>query len=543
MKVRNTTKYQFEFTRAFNEVPDNSSYSFQSQRRLDIYQRLYFEYIYTKSINGLALFWTLTYNDKCIPIYTIPQCPIRWYTHSYTDIRLVTNGILSKWLLRKYDCNLKYFCAPELGDGKGKRGKGNNPHYHFIFFIQPKSNKLPSSFEFASKIKEVWQGSSSYVPFKLAKYGCCQPGNNNGVINSTTALKYVSKYVIKDYATISQEKSIELAWREYLKDSFLTPSLVYRFYRYVLKSPDYPYIKNKSNFISFMLLDKYHNLRKIRTSISYKHFLLISHVCLNPDLHESCKYVYNLLYEYFMSNFYEELVISKIKQYRNLYGTKVRYSQGLGISGLQNVCDPDSNPHFVIPDKSNYLSIPISLYYKRKLFYDTFKDENNNTIYRLNERGINLYCKQLPNRIETYIDRLKTYISTLSTPVSYDYDLLRQYVIYKLVYEYRTYSNRDSLSLSSKFDINDILLDYRHFISYSIFMSDYSPVQFSKKLYDCKRVSFSSHPLFIDNISKFRELDNISCNVSQQLDDIKRADYLKRREIRSQLLRNKFNKK
>lgn len=42
---------------------------------------------------------------------------------------------------------MKYICACEAGEGgtaeHHKRGLGNNPHYHFIFFVTPVDKSTP----------------------------------------------------------------------------------------------------------------------------------------------------------------------------------------------------------------------------------------------------------------------------------------------------------------------------------------------------------------------------------------------------------------
>lgn len=127
MLVENKTHYFSEYTRVYNALPDPNCFGIQSSKRMGYFQRLWFEYAYCRKVNGTCLFYTLTYNDKHIPQYRGHNC------FSYADIRYITNGALSKWLLRHYGSKLLYFCACESGEGNGVRGKGNNPHYHFIF--------------------------------------------------------------------------------------------------------------------------------------------------------------------------------------------------------------------------------------------------------------------------------------------------------------------------------------------------------------------------------------------------------------------------
>ena len=177
MLVENRSHRTSVYNRTYASVPDTNSFFFQSGRRRAYAQRLYFEYLYTQKVNGTTYFYTLTYNDKSIPHY-FKDRPC----FSYADIRLVTNGALSKELERKYGSRLRYFVACETGEGKGSRGAGKNPHYHCIFFVQPLHDKegkpitegyIPiQPLDFRRIIRRVWQGTENdYVNFNAAKFG------------------------------------------------------------------------------------------------------------------------------------------------------------------------------------------------------------------------------------------------------------------------------------------------------------------------------------------------------------------------------------
>ena len=94
MLVKNPTKYCSDYTKFYNVVPDKGSFGYESSIRLSYYQRLYYELEYTRKVNGICFFFTLTYCDNKVPKF------LGRNVHSYKDVRLVTNGSISKVLLR-----------------------------------------------------------------------------------------------------------------------------------------------------------------------------------------------------------------------------------------------------------------------------------------------------------------------------------------------------------------------------------------------------------------------------------------------------------
>lgn len=247
MKILNKTHY-FDYTTAvYNTVVDPHSFAYESSKRQGYAQRLYYEFVDTSNLGGISLFYTLTYNDLHIPT---------WYDgkefypcFSYEDIRYITNGALSKWLQRKFHCALRYFCACESGEGKGSRGLGNNPHYHFIFFLRPcvlkdgtldPEFKCPTPSQFRKKIRELWHGTDGYIDYRDAKYGIAREGDNLGVCDSSAAFKYVSKYVLKDNLQKTLEgKVLQYGYDLYSKIGIDSTSMV-AFYKYNKLETDAP---------------------------------------------------------------------------------------------------------------------------------------------------------------------------------------------------------------------------------------------------------------------------------------------------------------
>ena len=133
IKFKNRTNY-FEPDKTCVQVTVSSpeAYSTRKQKIEGYESRLYWQYRYCEDLNGQTFYYTLTYNDKAMPKQYGMNC------FDYEDLRDLLTGGFRKMLLRKYGTTFKYFIGAELGDGKGVRGMHNNPHYHVLFFLEPK---------------------------------------------------------------------------------------------------------------------------------------------------------------------------------------------------------------------------------------------------------------------------------------------------------------------------------------------------------------------------------------------------------------------
>ena len=163
--------------------------------------RLYWQFRYCQENDGQTFFYTLTYNDSAIPTYLGRNC------FDYEDLRDIFTGGFRKMLLRKYGTTFKYFVGAELGEGAGKRGMENNPHYHVLFFLEDAKNPeypyekiTPEAFR--SLVKLYWQGfdetvNGEFFDYRTAKYGIAKEGDYCGLVLDFRAISYVSKYVTK----------------------------------------------------------------------------------------------------------------------------------------------------------------------------------------------------------------------------------------------------------------------------------------------------------------------------------------------------------
>lgn len=144
----------------------------------DWFVRAYYEWMHNK---GLTLFYTLTFNNDNLPKVCGLPC------FSKRKVQLFLKRLRSR--LSEYDINLKYLITAEFGE------LYKRPHYHALFFVD--SNKLSPYFIY-NLIKLAWS------------YGFVKAGDNCGVVNSTSGISYVTKYITKDLS-YNQDYAVKFA--------------------------------------------------------------------------------------------------------------------------------------------------------------------------------------------------------------------------------------------------------------------------------------------------------------------------------------------
>lgn len=576
MKLPNNTHYHTIYSMFYNTVPDPDSFGTESSRRDSFYQRLFYEYEETKSKGGFTFFYTLTYNDKSIPKL------LGRNTFSYKDIRYVTNGRLSKTLVRHYGAKMRYFCACERGEGKGIRGIGNNPHYHFIFFVSPLNGSFtgfsPKVFDIL--IKELWQGKAGYVRFQNAKYGCVKEGKFGNIVNSTEAFKYVSKYVTKDSFSKADLDYFSNKFHEIIVSDGITPLVFYRFYLYC-KILDCSLTKQE--FFDYWSLSSFNKWRH-----SHPHYSLSEAFKVYM---RDFKTVYNLktgyrvpidylsLIEWFDSIYVPAAHKEMMSYFVSEFSDKPRFSKSLGLYGLRFIKDVETEPHFVIPSSNNIYSVKPCLYYQRKLYYDVVKcPRTGNILYRLNDLGLKYRLNSVESRISSlesstlsnidYVFRNDVFVpffkedlnnmdldnfvpavlplsaSSLQQSSFYKYKsflsclcsepdykrIIRLYSIYNTVYRYRTFDNLDFIALSTDLQLDDIKRDYHFFLSHSYSELD----DFGVSLCLCQRrdsISFSDFYVFSPFILRFNFLDSLNDVVNNILSEQRKQLFRERAEL------------
>lgn len=186
---------------------------------------------------------------------------------NYEDLRTLTNGAFKKYLLRHYGTELSYFSACERGEGKGKRGYGENPHYHLMFFLTPtkkelyhsekyiydyykigpkkgqpkyKNHKVRTVYkpippkDFRNLIRKYWQGTElswKETDPQAFKFGIVQEGENLGLVKDYRACTYVSKYVCKDATQIKKDKYFHSRIRKEISDKYSEAQLNEMFFK------------------------------------------------------------------------------------------------------------------------------------------------------------------------------------------------------------------------------------------------------------------------------------------------------------------------
>lgn len=551
MVIPNNTHYYNESTRTHNCVPDTNSFLYQSNRRLGYQQRLYFEYLYTQKVKGQIFFYTFTYNDRNIPKFLGHNC------FNYEHIRYITNGKLPKILNRQYGTRLRYFCSCESGDGKGKRGKGNNPHYHFIFFLQPlhdKSNnplfdsyKPISPFLFRDLLRQLWHGTTGYIDWRNSKFGHVEDGKNFGIVQSPDCFKYVSKYVTKESDEVKFESVVCAHYREYAINNFLSFESVYDYYKYLR----FFHHRTKEEFVKdFNLIGFNHNRKNHTDYFTIEYWL--KNYCGDVGLT-----VFQHYEDWYFNKYIPMFVDYMLSQYRCKYSSKPRCSKSLGFYGLNFIKDVSSNPHFVIPGKNKYnIQIP-ALYYIRKLFYNvSICSVTGNPIYRLNDLGIQYKCATLKRSIDIFssnlrqlvsyscLNNIKHEFSGLSSDdvIKYfnssDIDLYNLFSVYHFVYEYRSFDTSKSYSITS---FNDVLFDYKSFLSSDCTLTDYNS-NYIRRIVNHNTVSFDSHPVFIEHIRYFKFMNDFIDHFSGLRSDAKKEEFKSSFEYVKKLNMYNFNR-
>lgn len=535
--VNNTNYFCPAKTKVNLSVANPASFKFNLNKQEGYKSRLYYEFDYCEKHDGQTFFFTFTYNDAHIPSYEGIPC------FDYKDLTNLLNGGLKQKLKRDFGTKFKYFVGAELGDGKGKRGLENNPHYHILFFLRPDDGKdaLPykkiSRLEFRSLCRKYWQGFDQdvdgYHDFRTYGKGIVKEGKFDlGQVTDFRAINYVSKYVTKD--TILQKREVDLMKllfkryfdqlykEDFVRNNFFVAEVLPRF---GVKFDDLPtkedwffYIADTIRYIAPRVFD----IAGI-TSNNYLDFFdsIIKEACLVSDFND------------FVSVQAQSLVDDDIRIYRNRYCNKCRISQGVGISAIDDM-DYD-NPSVKIPSKDGFVTKPINLYYYRKLFYDVRKDAVGNNIYVLNKKGIEMKVRSLPSAIDSLAAKCDSYLKILNKDLfdkvvssdlnhNFDYDfeylessgvlynpnISKLYATYKLVYEGRYFRpnsiTADSISSEPRLDT---MADYLFFITPSFGEVDYH-CGASRSFFenDCEGyISFSSHPVFYPYMRFFALFD------------------------------------
>lgn len=311
MHVKNETYFHSFETKRYNKVPTSLSFSFFQQRRKDVSQRLLAEYDNVRLHNGYALFYTFTYSEKRIPKFFGVN------VHDYRHLRqfFVSSGFTAT-LKRYFNVSLKYCVTSEFGEGKGKRGYHNNPHYHSILFLYPIDETKPivSPECFRCLIKSYWQGVCIKSPDYKSRlvesniltdkdsmlYGFCQEGRNVGIVSDERAILYVTKYVTKDSSTLSVERAVPNAVDDWISNAY------------------------KDNSFLDIVYDNW-------LSVAKEYNVAEENIIMYPD-GRKLAWQFPDEFKIFYEDFKKEYRSHMIRKYNKFHKVRFRASQGLGLS-------------------------------------------------------------------------------------------------------------------------------------------------------------------------------------------------------------------
>lgn len=526
--IPNRTNYFCpDTTRTHVRFSSQESYRARQQKIEGYENRIYWEYRWCNDNSGTTYFYTLTYNENAMPKYLGENC------FDYEDLRYLLNGGFKKKLLRNYGTNFKYFVGAELGDGKGSRGMANNPHYHVLFFTYPDETYTKfspiSPKDFRNLVKTYWQGfdetRDGYHDYRDAKFGIAKEGDNEGVVTDFRACMYCAKYVCKDVSLRKREKRI----REYVREQYINlgddDATKEAFWNDVLqprlnpKNADGEYEMTNSEVFA-----EYAYLSSIWTDATTP-AEMVTEMCLE------CADVKQWYIEYVNSLVKEQERLT-INEYRNRYCNKCRVSQGLGDYALQFI-DDVLNPRIKVPSKKGYKGRPIGMYYYRKLFCNVVKDDNNQNVYVLNQKGIEYKLAHLPEQLEKLSSLTECNVkvltrelydkmvkSNVNTDVNFSYDtymemlnnnkekIFDKYAEFKLIYEDRFFKCIDN-NEDYCFPTLNPLSDYERFITPVVGEVPYSSVRCRNfvEAPDYGYLSYLAHPYFIHCGCVFRVFD------------------------------------
>ena len=565
----NPTKYFCPTSsRTVVHFPSSVSYSAVRSKREGYEARLYWEYLYCRDLGGQTFFYTLTYNDDAIPKFYGKNC------FDYKDLRYLLNGGFKKYLLRHFGTEFKYFVGAELGDGKGSRGIGNNPHYHILFFLRPSSDKKYHSLYkkihpvvFRSLIRNYWQGSE-FIDYRAAKFGIAREGRFLGVVQDFRACLYVAKYCVKDAGLKSFEDHLRLRFESKYRFRYADSLKCYQDFvnevinpDWNIRQPDGSYFYDIYTLISRHVPDYVPiepDVDLLVSDTGHSDFIVACQEFINSNCLQ-CKYAE------FVSSKISEFVKRDINTYRNRYTNKCRISNGVGLYALDCLEDFE-NPKVKVPSKTGFKFRPLCLYYYRKLFCASFKDKKGSVLYTLNSVGIDYRVNHLPEYIDSYANCSQRYFSLLlSNPLAFSAfyrsefntclfdnhsefvrkfnllvangislrDLCRSYSEYKIVYEDRFFKvDREGDSCS--FPRLCLAEDYRRFLLPSALHVNRvdSAVSHFLEWHDEDWLPYSSHPSFYPYLEFYSLLDACSDYFFVQKDDEEERSYSNRESVR-----------
>lgn len=476
LHIRNASNhYDATCMPLFFDVPCGDCEECREQMRSQWFVRSYYHWLYYKTYGGVCYFYTLTYNNEHLPSYNGINC------FSRRDVQLFCKRLKER--LRKLGVKLDYLITCEFGE-RFKRS-----HLHALFFV----SKNLGSWKFYHLLEDCWQNGFVYS------------GQDGGIVNSSSGILYVTKYVCKDSSFVSLDKRL-----------------------YASLKRDYSEL-----YSSWM-----HDIgEELGAPLSFD----------------------DLLREHrlFVGN--EEVIAwynAFMKEYRSrcpfcAHSSKLGYSL---INHPHCLLEKDS---VLIPQKTGWNNVPLPRYISRNIFYDRVPNEKDGklTRYVLNEKGKIHLLETLDDRIEQKALDYKNFFSSVS--ISPDiFDNLKTHFIFddvkdlnfflkhlsldwrKMAIYSCVYRNRVNI-LSSDFDF---FKDYKSFLSDCLFETENDgnvsiASMFPKQLVELEKKLFN----FLPNFEIYEQVlllhSHLVSLIRSERSSQKVSDTKKQRELKDILIK------
>ena len=377
----------------------NYGHSHTKSIREDFNDKFFAENEYRRSLGDYSLVFVLTFNDEHI---------LRKFGRNLLNgdaLKVFSqSSAFVKFLRAGYGYDFKYVCVGEYGNGgkshdyEGKRGDGNNPHYHCTGWFHQvgemnldvitkyfKKNNLlyildrPLYEQLCLLVRFNWQHSLEDDPFiysmdvenrKLGNGYVCLDGE----IKTSCASTYISKYMGKDMKSLFSY----LLNQEFNRNIF---PLLRQFY------------KEGSSFTFEQLISMWIDQFPKTVGNNYIYLRLLS---VPKVLYTQYDFIYEDDTLKQMNEFVYNLLCPIMKEISTIYSPKVRKFQQFGYSLFENANIEDGTYTITKVTGSVTRVLPPALirhfYYNH---YTCFYGDKKIVKYSLNDNGIKMLHKKL----------------------------------------------------------------------------------------------------------------------------------------------------
>lgn len=463
----------------YHIVPCGKCEECQRDKCNEWFVRCYYEFQQSKQ----TFFYTLTLNNANLPFRYGMPCFSKRQVQKFLD-RL-------RKALKPFNIKLRYMVTSEYGE------LYKRPHYHALFFIDNYINP----FQFYKLVERCWS------------YGFVKYGDNVGVVNSSSGIKYVTKYISKDFSYSSDFD------KKFLSRIYLDAQ---RFINWMhLRYPEHELCFNDI-ILDMDVLDltiRYRWLSKDKNDY-YS----------NEELREFC-----------------DRYIVKLRNRFNAHRPFHLQSSKLGCSILDlpsSILDKCLVP---VMSPQGVVEFPLPRYFKRKLWYDVVENETDHKMNRfvLNDKGKQHLLATLNDKIQSSYERLQNIVLNAKGNINESIMPLLSSCRYKFqsYNDFHFWLNRLDIDLYSlavyssvfrgrvcPFPFNDVkftsfnlknsYIDYVKACLYETTKYDYGKIYRDEYTYrEMLAHTFDCHPFFQIYDSVLQVLETIQLHLSSQKSD------------------------